>query len=94
MADYCIHGKDLTKLTSDPCEECLKQSWLDKQFNESWIWLLISPLIPCATIFILVLSIAGMIGCRDAKARKRAIIAFFGTLFLLIIMVMIRLAIR
>jgi hypothetical protein len=28
MADYCIHGKDLTKLTSDPCAECLsKAGW-------------------------------------------------------------------
>jgi hypothetical protein len=92
MGDYCIHGK--YKLDSDPCEECLNQNWLDKQFSQSIGVLLIASLLPCTSFLFLVFTIVGMIGCRDAKARKRAVIAFFWSLCLRIIAVIIKSALR
>lgn len=63
------------------CETCQnKTNWLDKQFSESLGLLVIAALF-CNGLALL-LSIAGMIGCKDPEAKGKAKIVFVVSLLI------------
>lgn len=63
------------------CEPCQNNTnWLDRQFSESTGLLVLTALF-CNGLALL-LSIAGMIGCKDPEAKGKAKIVFAVSLFI------------